>query len=220
MILRLAVLPQPRRRLVALAGRGLVGVGGVGLEVGRRGVEEQQIDLEIEQMGDGEEHGLLHRPGDVGLDEQVHRPVGLIVVHLRQPGDDHVFGRPFGRGQLRHRRERPVRDQGEQHPLDRGREPSNRNRLLYRRRDPELAPQPVEQPGPADRPGARDLHRPGAHRLARLPDAGLVAVAEMRPDRRGQTQQPVDVDRLNAAQVHRHLRLRAPSTRWLCASAT
>ena len=31
-----------------------------GLEVGRGRVEEQQIDLEVEQVGDGEEHRFLH----------------------------------------------------------------------------------------------------------------------------------------------------------------
>ena len=33
---------------------------GVAFEVGGGGVEEQQVDLKVEQVGDGEEHRLLH----------------------------------------------------------------------------------------------------------------------------------------------------------------
>jgi hypothetical protein len=36
-----------------------VAVGLFELEVGGRGVEEHQIDIELEQIGDGEEHRLL-----------------------------------------------------------------------------------------------------------------------------------------------------------------
>jgi hypothetical protein len=36
------------------------------------GVEEQQVDTEVEQMGEGEEHRLLHL--GVGLDQQVISP--------------------------------------------------------------------------------------------------------------------------------------------------
>jgi len=49
----------------------------VGLPVGRGGVEEQQIDLEIQQVGYPKEHALLQlRQGGV---QEVHRPVALIV---------------------------------------------------------------------------------------------------------------------------------------------
>jgi len=39
---------------------------------------------------------------------------------------------------------------------------------------------------------------------------GGLDVAEVRPDRGGQPQQTVDVDRLDPAQVHQHLRLHHP----------
>ena len=61
-----------------------------GLEVGGGGVEQQQVDLEVEQVGDGEEHRLLHLGLGVGLDQQVHRPVRLVLIHRLQPGDRDV----------------------------------------------------------------------------------------------------------------------------------
>ena len=50
----------------------------LGLEVGGGRVEEQQIHLEIEEIGDSEEHRLLHLGLCVGGDQQVHRPIRLI----------------------------------------------------------------------------------------------------------------------------------------------
>jgi hypothetical protein len=47
---------EPRRLVLAVGG----GVFGVAFEVGAGGVEEQQVDLEVEQVRDGEEHRLLH----------------------------------------------------------------------------------------------------------------------------------------------------------------
>jgi len=61
--------------------------------------------------------GLLHLRLAVGLDQQVHRPVALIFIHARQPGDVHVQRRPFGGCELRARIERPVGHQCEQDPL-------------------------------------------------------------------------------------------------------
>ena len=49
----------------------------VGLPVGRGGVEEQQIDLEVEQARDREEHPLL-QSWQRGVQE-VHRPVAGVV---------------------------------------------------------------------------------------------------------------------------------------------
>jgi len=88
------------------------------------------------------------------------------------------------------------------------REPPVRHRLLDGLRDAEFAPQPIEQPRPADRAGIADLQRPAAGGQPRLthPRGLLGAVPEMRPDRRGQPPQPVHVDRLDPAQVHQHLR--------------
>jgi hypothetical protein len=74
------VTPEPASLAVVV-----VGVFGVGLEVGRGRVEEQQIDLQVEKVGDGEEHRFLHLGLGVRLHQQVHRPIRLVLVHLIQP---------------------------------------------------------------------------------------------------------------------------------------
>ena len=53
---------EPAECLVAL-------VFVVAFEVGRGGVEEQQVDFQVEQVGHGEEHRLLHPPLSVGVHE-------------------------------------------------------------------------------------------------------------------------------------------------------
>ena len=60
-------------------------VGLLDLEVGGGGVEEQQVDLEVQQVGHREVHGL----GQVGFDleEPVHGPVeGVLVDLVAGPG--------------------------------------------------------------------------------------------------------------------------------------
>jgi len=129
----------------------------------------------------------------------------MVLVQRRETRHDDVLGRPLGRRQLRHRRDRPVGYQSEQHPLHRGGESPVGHRLLQRGRDAKLAPEPVEQPRPTDRPGVGHVHRPRTGRQARLALASGFAVAEVRPDRGGQPQQPVDVDPVDSTQVHQHL---------------
>ena len=108
---------------------------------------------QVEQVGHREEHRLLHRGGGVGLDQQVHRPIRLIVGQRVQPGDRHVQGGPLGRGQLRARVQGPVGDQREQDPLHVGGEPPRSQQRAQRGVDAQLVPQPVEQPHPTQRPG-------------------------------------------------------------------
>jgi len=88
------------------------------LEVGAGGVKEQQVDLEVQQVCAGEEDGLLDLGLRVGVDEQIHRAVGMVLVHRLKTGDVHVGRGPLGGGQLRARVQRAVGDQREQHPLD------------------------------------------------------------------------------------------------------
>jgi len=94
-------------------------VGLLGLEVGGGGVEEDQVDFQVEQV----RHLVEHSAGQIGLhrDQPVHRPVAGVVGHpilpAGQPRQVHVVRDPRGGGQLRGRRQRPVRDQREQHPL-------------------------------------------------------------------------------------------------------
>ncbi len=209
MVLGLAVaaeaLPTPT---VTLAG--LVVVFVVAFEIGGGGVEEQHVDLEVEQVGDGEEHRLLYPALGSGLHQQVHRPVRLIVVHAAKAGDDHVLAGPLRRRELAHRRDRAVGDQRKQHPLHRRGEPPASSDPLDRGADLQLGPQPLQQPGRADRPGVGDLHR---RRTGRQPHLGAIAqpsavtFAEVLADRGGQPQQPVNVQAVDPAQVHQHVRL-------------
>jgi hypothetical protein len=61
-----------------------------------------------------------HLRGDLiqSVEQEVHRPVGLIVGELDEPLDRHPLGDPPGRGQLRTRLQRALRNECEQHPLD------------------------------------------------------------------------------------------------------
>jgi hypothetical protein len=121
----LGVAERAKRRVVRL----VLGAVGLRFEVGRGGVEEEQVDLEVQEVGAGEEDRLLHLRLGVPVDEQIERPVGLIVVHRFQPRDRDVLGGPLGRRQLRARRQRPAADEREQHPLDVGREPARPQQL-------------------------------------------------------------------------------------------
>jgi hypothetical protein len=64
---------------VLVAGHGLVGV--FQLEVSGGGVEEQQVDFEVEQVRDLVKHPDLELFADVV--EPVHRPVAGVVAGLR-----------------------------------------------------------------------------------------------------------------------------------------
>ncbi len=94
----LRVPERPERRLLLLA-RGAVGLG---FEVGRGGVEEEQIDLEVQEVGAGEEDGLLHLRLRVGLDQQVERAVGVVASISSSPGIATSQEAPWG-AQIRSR---------------------------------------------------------------------------------------------------------------------
>ena len=189
-----------------------VGVFGVAFEVGAGGVEEQQVDLEVEQVRHGEEHRLLHVRVGVGFDEQVHRPVGLILIHAVQTGDGHVVRGPVGGGELRGRVDGPVRDECEQHPFDVGGKPAPAQDRAQRGVDVEGLPQPVQQPC---RPGrARgDQSQPvgggvGAGHRSRVGAGVGVGLTEVTVDRAHQPPQAVGVEPVLPAQVEQHVRLR------------
>jgi hypothetical protein len=122
-------------------------VGLVGLEVGARGVEEEQVHLEVEEGG--------HRPedllGDLGLhlEQPVHGPVGAVLVELGEPRHRDVLAHPGRARELGHRLEGPVGDQREQDPLDSGVPSSATQRLGHHHRQAEPGPQAVEEPGAA-----------------------------------------------------------------------
>jgi hypothetical protein len=147
----------------------------VALEEGGGGVEEQQVDLEVEQVGGGEEHRLLHPGLGVGGHQQVHRPVRLVVVHASKPGDGRVLAGPLGRRQLAHRIHRAIGDQGEQHPLHRRGKAAAAQHPAQGLGDAQPLPQPVQQPHRPELAGGLHLQR--RLRAGRRQRAGAVQVA-------------------------------------------
>jgi hypothetical protein len=145
-------------------------VGLVALEVRRGRVEEQQVDLEVQQVG-GRPVDLL---GQLGLDLQqpVHRPIQRLRVladRVRgQPGDRDIRRQPLAAGQLGERRQRPVGDHREQQPLRPHVQPSSRQQPLDRRVDPQLPPQPVKRPRATERHRAHELELRRRRRDQRL----------------------------------------------------
>ena len=73
------------------------------------------------------------------------------------PDNVHVVGDPAGGGELRGRRQRPIRDQREQHPLHDRVPPGPGREAAQQGVDPEPVPQPIEQPCPAQRVGLDEL---------------------------------------------------------------
>ena len=181
---------------------------GVAFEVGGGGVEQQHVDLQVQEVGDGEEHRLLHPGLGVGLDEEVHRPVRLVLIHRLQAGDRDVVGDPLRRSELGDRVDRPVRDQREQHTFDVGAEPPRPQHLPQRGVDAELPPEGVEEVGGAHLPG---LGHPeavaGQHRDVGRHGGGC-GFAEVPVDRGHQPRQAVAIQAVLAAEVEQHLRLR------------
>jgi hypothetical protein len=174
-----------------------VAVGGLDLPVRRGRVHEQDVQVEVEQV----RHRREDLRGDLvqGVEQEVHRPVGLIV---RQPGqavDGHPLGDPTGGGQLGAGFQGALRDQGEHHPLDRLTvQPPPGGDLADGRADPEPFPQPVQGPCPAEAAGIEhlDLPAPGRRR-------GLFG-GEVAGDRGDQPGQRVAVDLVGAPEVVDH----------------
>ncbi len=114
----------------------------------------------------------------VGLDQQIHRPIRLIIVHRLEPRQGDIVGDPFGGGQLRHRIDGPVGDHREDHPLHRRGELAAPQHLAQRGVDPQLAPQTIQQPRHPRRP--RPDHRQAltgcVDRVARVVCFAQVAV--------------------------------------------
>ena len=190
--------------------RVLAALLGVAFEVGAGGVEEQQVDLEVKQVGDGEEHRLLHLGLGVGLHQQVHRAVSLVLIHRLQAVDGHVVAGPLRRRQLRPRVDGPVGGQREQHPLHVGGEPPRTQHLAQRGVHAQRLPEPIQQMHRAHRPRAG--HREpltGQLRGIRWRQPGI-RFAQVTVDRGDQAAQPVPVQLVLPAQVQQHLRLGHP----------
>jgi len=140
------------------AQRALARLAGVALKVGARGVEDQEVNLEVEQISAGEEHGPLH-PRPRSRLRPVGPAVGLVLVHLREAGEwtssethsaaasvEHKSSALFATSANSTRSTSVVKRLG----------PSTRT--VHPRR----APEPVEQPHLAQRRRALDVNSPGA----------------------------------------------------------
>ena len=84
------------------------------LPVGGGGIDENDVDVEVQQV--------RRRPEDPGRDllqrrqQEVHRPVGLVVAEARAALDEDPLGHPPRCGQLRRGLQRPLRGQREDRP--------------------------------------------------------------------------------------------------------
>ena len=169
-VLAVAGVPAGQRHAVAITEDGLVFL--FRLQVGGGGVEEQQVHLEVQQVGEVVEDLPLQVAGD--LRQPVHRPVAGIVAGRGQAGDQHVLVRPAGCGQLRRRGQRPVRHQREQHPLSGLVPPAALEQAAHLLPDPQPRPQRVQHPGTAQRPRLGELQPVGrrGQRRVRVEEPG------------------------------------------------
>ena len=138
------------------------------LEVGRGRVEQDQVDLEVQEVGDREEHLALDLL--VAVEQEVHRPVEdlRVAAQLADAGQPGVCSSPLQGGELRHRLERPVGDQREQEPLHERRDPPARRDPAQCLTDAQPPPEIVEHPGAAHRPRLQQAQLLGRGRLKRL----------------------------------------------------
>jgi hypothetical protein len=113
------------------------------LEVQRGGVVEDELHIEIEQIGQAEVERLLD--GLLGGFEEVHGAIQMLEREGVGPLDAHVLGEPaLVAVELRARGTEPVRHHGEQRPLDRELELALAELLFEDLRDAEASPQVLE----------------------------------------------------------------------------
>ena len=113
-------------------------------------MEEQQVDLEVQQVGGLPVHPLAELLLD--LQEPVHRPVARIIRDIGEAVDPGALSHPAGGGELRKRLQCTVGDQREQHPLSAPIQPAALQQAAHHGVDPQPAPQPVEHQRAAHRP--------------------------------------------------------------------
>ena len=178
-------------------------VGAVDLPVGGGGVDEDDVDVQVQQV--------RHRVEDPRRDlaqrvqQEIHCRVSGVVAEPGAVGDRDPLGHPPCGGQLAARRQRPLRHQREQHPLGRAAvDPPTRRDPAQRRPDAEPVPEPVQHPRPAEAARVQHLDLAGVRGRDRL-----LRVQEPR-DRGHQPGQRVAVHGLGAAEVVDHLRRAAP----------
>ena len=184
-------------------------VGSLDLEVGGGRVEEQQVDLEVQQVGHREVHGL----GQVRFDLQqpVHGPVAGVVIDGIEARHRHPLADPLRGRQLGQRFQGPVGHQREQHPFGAGIETAARRQGAQRVADPQSAPQTIEGPHPAQATGVDRGHRPVAAGLGA--EQRRVGGTQEPGDARHQAGQSLPVDPVGPPEVVDHLRRRRPRRR-------
>jgi hypothetical protein len=198
----MAALAQRRVQLAAPGLGALVGL--VDLEIGRRGVVEDQVDVEAEQVGRPQEHVALDllRPDR----EHVEGAVELIdrqPVRLRQPGH---LGQPARRaGELGAGRVQPLGRHGEQRRRVRGGEAGAGEAAADGGSDAELLPQAAGGQHDAKVEDGVDLDLAQAG-LGR----GAVAGLEHAVDAGDQAPQGGGAELVGAAEAVDHPRLGAP----------
>jgi hypothetical protein len=181
-------------------------VGAVDLPVGGGGVDEDDVDIEVQQVRDR----VKDRRGDLAkrVEQEVHRPVRRVIGKPGAAGDRDPFADPAGGGQLAARFQRPLCHQREQHPLARVRvQAPVGGQPVQRCADAQPLPQLVQQPRPAEAPRVQHLDLTGVRGRDRL-----LRVEEPR-DRGHQPGQRVAVHGLGAAEVVDHLRRGHPGDR-------
>ena len=181
-------------------------VGAVDLPVGGGGVDEDDVDVQVEQVRDRVEdprRDLIER-----IQQEIHGRVRGVVAEPETVGDRDPLGHPTGGGQLAARLQRPLRHQREQHPLGRAAlDPTTRGDPAQRRADTEPVPQLIQHPRPAEAPRVQHLDLAGVRGRDRLP-----RVQKPR-DRGHQPGQRVAVHGIGAAEAMDHLRRGHPGDR-------
>ena len=172
----------------------------VDLEVRRGGVEEDDVDLEIQQRRDAEEDRLLHPLR--ARQQEVHRAVELVVGERVDAGDDDVAPDPARRLELRGRLQATLADHREDRPLHPRAATARAGDAGDRPPDAQLRPQL------ADDVRAAGLRRPHELEAVRRSRAQAVLAAEEALDRAHQAHERVAVKQVLAAEVVDHLRHR------------
>ncbi|QGP92575.1 hypothetical protein MGLY_19610 [Neomoorella glycerini] len=110
-------------------------------EIGTGGVKEQQVNLQVQEMGHGEEDLFLQ--GVAGFHEDVHGPVELLHCDAFQTRDGDVSFHPGLHRQLALRVQRLVGRHGEDGPLYGGTEGAVLDHLPDGPVNPEFAPESI-----------------------------------------------------------------------------
>jgi hypothetical protein len=142
-------------------------VGHIDVPVGGGGVDEDDVDVQVEQVRDRAEDPC----GDLaqGVEQNVHRPIRRVVGKPATAGDRDPLGHPAGGGQLAARLQRPLRHQREQHPLHgRGVQAPLGGDSVQRRADAEPLPELIEQPRAAEAARVCDLDLAGVRGAGRV----------------------------------------------------